>query len=60
MMRPGRGDMMQIRSDSRIASSMSWVTNRTVVAELLPDIEQKLLHRQPRLRIERAERLVHQ
>ena len=31
MIRPGRADITQIRSDSRIASSISWVTNSTVV-----------------------------
>src|ERR1700744_6083991 len=31
MMRPGRADITQIRSDNRIASSISWVTNNTVV-----------------------------
>ena len=44
----------------KIASSMSWVTNSTVLRSRLPDAEQQFLHQLAGLVVERAEGLVHQ
>ena len=49
-----------MRVPSATASSTSWVTNSTVLALAPPDAPQFVLQDAARLRIERAERLVHQ
>ena len=59
-MRPGRALITTTRLPMNTASSMSWVTNSTVLRCVLPDAEQQLLHQLAGLVVERAERLVHQ
>ena len=49
-----------MRSAISTASSRSWVTNRIVFLVRRVDVEQFGLQRLARLRVERAERLVHQ
>ena len=55
----GPADMITTRSASAIASSRSWVTNSTALRSPAT-VEQQVAHDLPRLRIERAERLVHE
>ena len=52
--------MMPMRSARKIASPMSWVMKRTVLAVRLPDARQLVLQDGARLRVERGERLVHE
>jgi hypothetical protein len=59
-MRPGRAVMTMTREAMKIASSISWVTNSTVLRCALPDAEQQFLHQGARLVVERAERFVQQ
>ena len=56
--RPGRGDRTTIRSATRIASGMLWVTRTIVVAGALPEAEQLEVEALAGERVERAERLV--
>ena len=60
MMRPGRALMTMTRSDIDTASLRSWVTNTHRTPLALPQRQQHVLQLQLGLRIERAERLVHQ
>ena len=59
-MRPGAVLNTKMRSERNSASSMLWVTNTTVAPGARPDREKILLQLLARLRIERAERLVHE
>ena len=56
----GPADMITTRSASAIASSRSWVTNSTALRSAFHRFEQQIAHDLPGLRVERAERLVHQ
>ena len=56
----GPADMITTRSDSAIASSRSWVTNITALRSALHRSSKQIAHDLARLRVERAERLVHQ
>ena len=60
VIRPGRADMMQMRSakQDRLVDIVG--DEQHCGAKRLPDVEQQLLHGKPRLCIERAEWLVHQ
>ena len=49
-----------MRSAISTASSRSWVTNRMVLLRARVQVQQLGLHGLARLRVERAERLVHQ
>ena len=60
LMRPGRAVITTTSSPSRIASSIAWVTNSTVLWVRVEDAQQLLLHHDLGLRVERGERLVHQ
>ena len=60
LMRPGRAVNTTTRSASAIASSIWWVTNRHRGLADFPDVEQKALHLDARLDVERGEGLVHQ
>ena len=57
---PRRADITPTRSDSIAASSSAWVISNTVAPGLAPEPQQFVAHQQPRLLIERAERLVEQ
>jgi MFS family permease len=60
LMRPGRALITTTRLPMKMASSMSWVTNSTVLRSSFPDAQQQLLHQLARLVVQRAERFVHQ
>ena len=60
LIRPGRGDITTTRVDRNTASAIEWVTNMTVVAGALPDLEQLEVHPLAGHLVERPERLVHQ
>ena len=60
MIRPGRALMTMTRSDRKIASSIWWVMNRTVLCGRRPDPQQLGLHELAGLGVERGERLVHE
>ena len=60
LMWPGRADMTAMRSARNTASCTSWVTKMTVLRERCQMSQELALHQAAGLRVERAERLVHQ
>ena len=56
----GPAESSSTRSESEIASSRSWVMNRTRLAVRGPQVEEHVLHQVPGLHVECRERLVHQ
>ncbi len=60
MIRPGRAVITTMRWESRIASWRLCVTKTTVFRVRAQMPEEPLAHEEPRLLVERAERLVHE
>ena len=60
LMRPGRALITTTREARKIASSMSWVTNSTVLRSRSQMPSSSLLHQRAGLVVECAERLVQQ
>ena len=60
LIRPGRADITTTRSASATASLEVMGDEDHGLALLLPQLEQLVLQDQPRLRVERTERLVHE